>query len=141
MLADCNAELTVSGTSSCTAGSLTPAACQANSCDASAAPTNGGVAVCTVTVADEPLVPGPAPVHGSPGFRLWEFPGHKGVQPLNWRAAGPPWVPGLIQLYIQLNPSLPTHPLPGETALIPPTPAVQGRCVMGRMLRQGPRLP
>ena len=47
----CDTGYTVSGTSSCSLGTLTAATCSANACDASAAPTNGGVGDCTSTLA------------------------------------------------------------------------------------------
>ena len=47
----CDSGYTVSGTSSCTAGTLTAATCSANPCDASAAPTNGGAGDCTGSLA------------------------------------------------------------------------------------------
>ena len=47
----CNAGYTVSGTSSCTLGTLTAATCSANPCDASAPPANGAVGDCTSTLA------------------------------------------------------------------------------------------
>ncbi len=47
----CNSGYTVSGTSSCSAGTLTAATCAANSCDASAPPTNGGAGDCTNSLA------------------------------------------------------------------------------------------
>jgi len=47
----CNSGYTVSGTSSCSAGTLTAATCSANPCDASAAPTNGGAGDCTNSLA------------------------------------------------------------------------------------------
>ena len=47
----CNPGYTVSGTSSCSAGTLTAATCSANPCDASTAPTNGGVGDCTSSLA------------------------------------------------------------------------------------------
>ena len=47
----CNAGYTVSGTSSCLAGTLTAATCSASPCDASAAPANGAVGTCTSTLA------------------------------------------------------------------------------------------
>ena len=43
-------QYTVSGTSSCSAGTLTAATCSAN-CDASTAPANGGVGTCTSSLA------------------------------------------------------------------------------------------
>ena len=43
----CDTGYTVSGTSSCEAGQLTAATCEPSSCDASVAPTNGGVGNCT----------------------------------------------------------------------------------------------
>ncbi|CAL6292695.1 unnamed protein product [Bathycoccus prasinos] len=50
-LPTCNTGYTVSGTSSCTLGTLTAATCSANPCDASAAPANGAVGDCTSTLA------------------------------------------------------------------------------------------
>ena len=47
----CDAEYTVSGTSSCSLGTLTAATCSANPCDASTAPANGAVGDCTSTLA------------------------------------------------------------------------------------------
>ena len=47
----CNSGYTVSGISSCSAGTLTSATCSANPCDASTAPTNGGVGDCTNSLA------------------------------------------------------------------------------------------
>merc|ERR1712205_64593 len=47
----CNVGYTVSGTSSCTLGTLTAATCSANPCDASASPANGAVGDCTSTLA------------------------------------------------------------------------------------------
>ena len=47
----CNAGYTVSGTSSCTLGTLTAATCSASPCDTSAAPANGAVGDCTSTLA------------------------------------------------------------------------------------------
>jgi hypothetical protein len=48
----CNAGYTVSGTSSCTTtGTLKAATCSPNPCDASVAPTNGGVGDCTSSLA------------------------------------------------------------------------------------------
>jgi len=48
----CNTGYTVSGASSCSMGSLNPATCAANSCDASATPANGaGMGNCTATLA------------------------------------------------------------------------------------------
>merc|ERR1712048_1543382 len=47
----CSTGYTVSGASSCTTGTLTAATCTANPCDASAAPTNGGVGDCTSSLA------------------------------------------------------------------------------------------
>jgi len=47
----CDAEYTVSGTSSCSLGTLRAATCSANPCDASTAPTNGAVGDCTSTLA------------------------------------------------------------------------------------------
>ena len=47
----CNTGYTVSGTSSCTLGTLTAATCSASPCDASAAPANGAVGTCTSTLA------------------------------------------------------------------------------------------
>mmetsp|Transcript_6441 Transcript_6441/g.25791 ORF Transcript_6441/g.25791 Transcript_6441/m.25791 type:complete len:1211 (-) Transcript_6441:2827-6459(-) len=47
----CNSGYTVSGSSSCTAGTLTAATCSANACDASVAPANGGVGDCTSSLA------------------------------------------------------------------------------------------
>ena len=41
----------MSGTSSCTAGTLTAATCSGNSCDASSPPTNGAVGTCTSSLA------------------------------------------------------------------------------------------
>ena len=43
----CDAGYTVSGTSSCTAGALTAALCDADPCDASVPPDNGGAGDCT----------------------------------------------------------------------------------------------
>ena len=47
----CNSGYTVSGPSSCTAGTLSAATCSANACDASIAPTNGGVGDCASSLA------------------------------------------------------------------------------------------
>jgi len=47
----CDDGYTVSGSSSCTAGSLTAATCEANPCDASTPPTNGAVGDCTDALA------------------------------------------------------------------------------------------
>jgi len=47
----CDSGYTISGSSSCTTGSLTAGTCEADPCDASAAPTNGGVGDCTDTLA------------------------------------------------------------------------------------------
>ena len=47
----CKSGYTVSGTSSCTAGTLTAATCSANPCDASAAPANGAAGDCTNSLA------------------------------------------------------------------------------------------
>jgi len=47
----CDTGYTVSGTSSCEAGQLTPATCEPNPCDASVAPTNGGNGTCTENLA------------------------------------------------------------------------------------------
>jgi len=46
----CNSGYTVSGASRCTAGSLDPATCLPNPCDASTPPLNGAVGNCTSTV-------------------------------------------------------------------------------------------
>jgi hypothetical protein len=46
-LPTCDDGYTVSGTSLCTGGALTPAYCYASPCDASAAPANGSVGDCT----------------------------------------------------------------------------------------------
>jgi len=47
----CDSGYTISGSSSCTTGSLTAATCEADPCDASAAPVNGAVGNCTDTLA------------------------------------------------------------------------------------------
>ena len=47
----CDSGYTVSGTSSCSAGTLTAATCSADPCDASTPPTNGGVGDCTNSLA------------------------------------------------------------------------------------------
>ena len=47
----CNSGYTVSGTSSCSFGTLTAATCSANPCNASAAPTNGAAGDCTNSLA------------------------------------------------------------------------------------------
>ena len=47
----CNSGYTVSGTSSCDSGNLYAATCVRNTCDASTAPTNGGVGTCTSSLA------------------------------------------------------------------------------------------
>jgi len=47
----CDTGYTVSGTSSCLLGELTPATCDPNPCDASTPPTNGGNGTCTENLA------------------------------------------------------------------------------------------
>ncbi len=47
----CDSGYTISGSSSCTTGSLTAATCEADPCDASAAPVNGAAGDCTDTLA------------------------------------------------------------------------------------------
>ena len=47
----CNSGYIVSGTSSCNNGMLSAATCVRNTCDASTAPTNGGVGTCTSSLA------------------------------------------------------------------------------------------
>ena len=47
----CNSGYVVSGTTSCNTGMLTAATCSSTQCDASTAPTNGGVGTCTNSLA------------------------------------------------------------------------------------------